>query len=234
MRSWRVLACLMLAATVLTACGATQTTDTNETGSGYESDVLDTSFGGALDVSGQLALGTLQLEETEHAVTQEQAKTLLPLWQALQGGVTAEGEVNAVLKGIEGAMTEEQLATIADMALTEEDMQAWMDEQGLGAGGGFLGTGGDPDARATRQAESGSEGIPPGGQMPADGEIATRMSEFQSMSQEEREAMRATAQAGGGVGAGRGRAGAGGSTGGVGQARLLVRPLIELLAERAG
>lgn len=227
MRGWHVLAYLVLAATMLTACGATQVTESNEIGSGYNSDVLDTSSEGALDVSGQLALGTLQLEETEHAVTQEQAKTLLPLWQAMQGGVTAEDEVNAVLKGIEGAMTEQQLATIADMALTQEDMQAWMEEQGIGAGGGFAGADGDTDARATRRAETGGEGMPSVEDMPP--EMATRMAEFEGMSEEEREAMRATAQAGGGIGAARGGAG----PGGVGQARLLVRPLIALLAARA-
>jgi len=235
MRSWRVLACLMLAATMLTACGAAQATESKETSSEYKSDVFDTSFEGALQVSGQLVLGTLQLEETEHAVTQEQAKTLLPLWRGLQGGVTAEQEVNAVLRGIEGAMTEEQLATIAAMALTEEDAQAWVEEQGLGAGGGFAGAVGDADARATRRAETGGEGMPSGENIPP--EMATRMSELESMSEEERETMMATAQAGGGVGAGlRGGAGggAGAAMGTMGQLRFLLRPLITMLETRAG
>jgi hypothetical protein len=234
MRYWTILLSLALVAAALTACGGAQPTETDEDAAAdYESDMLSTRYEGALDVSAQLALGTLQLEETEQAVTPEQAETLLPLWQALQGGgVTAEGEVNAVLKGVEGTMTEDQLAAITDMALTEEDMEAWMEEQGLGAGGGFPGTAGDPDARATRQAETGGEGMPSGEDMPA--EAATRMTEFQSMSEEEREAMRATAQAEGGIGAGRGGPGAGGGAGGVGQARLLFRPLIQLLSERAG
>jgi len=59
--------------------------------------------------------------------------------------------------------------------------------------------------------------------------MATRRAEFESMSEEEREALRATAQAGGGIpgGAG-GRAG-----GGSGQFTILLDPLIELLTERA-
>jgi len=231
MRSWRILAGLMLAAMMLTACGAAQATESNEVGSGYESVSLNTEFEGALDISGQLALGTLQLEDTEHAVTGEQAKTLLPLWQALQGGVTAEDEISAVLKGIEGVMTEKQLATIADMGLTEEDMQAWMEEQGIGAGGGFTGAVGDADARATRRAETGGEGIPAGENIPP--EMTTRRAQFEGMSEEEREAMLATGQAGSGIGAGRGGASARESTGGVGQARFLVRPLIQMLVERA-
>jgi L-aminopeptidase/D-esterase-like protein len=68
--------------------------------------------------------------------------------------------------------------------------------------------------------------------------MATRRAQFENMSEGEREAMRATAQAGGGIGVGRGGAGggagAGGGVGGIGQARLMLRPLIDLLSERAG
>ncbi len=237
MKQWMTTCLLVLLAAVVVGCRGNQAAPASEAvGGSYVSEVLDASYEDALDVGNQLALGTLRLEETEHTVTSEQAKTLLPLWQALQGGVTAEDEVSAVLKGIEGAMTEEQLATIADMALTQEDVRAWMEDQGLGAGGGFPGAAGDSDARATRQAGMGGEGMLSGENAPPD--MATRMAEFQSMSEEEREAMRATAQAGGGIGAGRGGAvrgtGADGTIGGVGQARLLLRPLIDLLAERAG
>ena len=35
-------------------------------------------------------LGTIRLEETENAVTPQQAKSLLPLWQSLQGGVSVQ------------------------------------------------------------------------------------------------------------------------------------------------
>jgi hypothetical protein len=254
-----ILSVLVLALVALVGCGGGRTTVTSDAvGEGYRSDVLDTDYEGALDVGSQLALGTLQLEETGHAVTSNQAKTLLLLWQALQGGVTAEDEIEAVLRGIEGAMTEEQLTAIAAMKLTQEDMQAWVEEQGMGALGGFPGVGDMSEeeleaARATRQATggaevprggempSGGEGVSPGGQMPS-GEgmppaMATRRAQLQSMTEEEREALRATAQAGGSLGA-RARAGAGGApgvaTGRVGQVRLLVRPLIALLAERAG
>jgi hypothetical protein len=175
-------------------------------------------------VSTQLVLGTIRLEETENAVTPEQAAALLPLWQALRGGVTAPAEVNAVLKQIEGTMAQEQLAAIAAMQLTRQDLQAWMQQQGPGVGGGFPGADQDPDVRATRQAEFG------GGEMPP--EMATRRAEFENMSDEEREALRATAQAGGGFSGGTGaggRAGAGGR-----QFVFLLNPLIELLEARAG
>ncbi|MGD2177186.1 MAG: hypothetical protein PVG71_05125 [Anaerolineae bacterium] len=231
MKRWRTigLTCLLVSTVVLlVGCGANQATPTSEVVSrAYISDVLDAGYEGALDVVNQLALGTLQLEQTEHAVTPEQAKALLPLWQALQGGVTAEGEISAVLKGIEGAMTDEQLATIADMRLTQEDMQAWMEEQDLGRGGGFSGAAGDPDARATRQAEYGGETVQPGGEVPP--EMATLRAQFEDMSEEEREEMRATRQAGGGLPGGRA-----GAPGGAGRVGVLIRPLIEMLTERAG
>jgi hypothetical protein len=224
MKSWHILASLLLVAGALTACGGAEATETDEAAAiDYEGAALDTRYEGALDAGNQLALGTLQLEETEYAVTPEQAKTLLPLWQALRGGVTAEDEISAVLRGIEGAMTEEQLAAVANMQLTQDDVQAWMEERGFGPGGG-----GDLDARATRQAESvgGGGGTGRGGEMPP--EMATMRAQFQNMSEEEQERMRATVQAGGGFPGGMAGAPGGGGVG------FLIRPVIELLTERAG
>lgn len=202
---------------VVAACGGAPAIEPDESAIvDYRSNVLGTGYEDALDVGSQLALGTLLLEETGQAVTPEQAKALLPFWRALQGGVVLEGEISAVLKGIEGAMTEEQLVTIAAMHLTEEDMQTQMEQQGPGVERSFPGMDGDPDARATRQAGAGGE--------------------RESMSEEEREAMMATVRAGGGMGRGsRGEAEgvAGAVAGGLGRIRLLIRPLVELLSQRA-
>jgi hypothetical protein len=234
MRRWMTigLTCiLVVAAVALAGCGSDEVTETSEAVSEtYASEVLDTDYEGALDVGNQLALGTLKLEETKYAVTSEQAKTLLPLWQALQGGVTAEDEIGAVLRGIERMMTEEQLAAVADLQLTQDDVRAWMEEQGFGPGGGFPGEGGDPDARATRQAEFGGGGgkMGQGGEMPP--EAATMRAQFENMSEEEREAMRATVQAGGGFPGGM----AGARGGGGRRVGFLIRPVVELLTERAG
>ena len=235
MRIWRVGLVLTLGAMMLVGCGGEEATpaaaDEGDTG-GYTSAALDTSYADALNVRSQLMLGTMQLEGTEDAVTPEQAAALLPLWQSLQGGVTAEAEVAAVLKQIEGTMTGEQLEAIAALQLTQGDMQAWMQEQGPNFGGG-PGQGDSPDARPTRQAEFG-EGEPPfgEGEMPfGDGEVppemATRRAEFGNMSDEERAAMRATAEAGG-MGMPGGRSGAGQGT-----PPMLLGPLIELLTARA-
>lgn len=240
MRIWHVGLVLAIVAVVLAGCGAEEATPaTVDEGSGvvYASEALDTSYDGALDASTQLVLGTIQLEGTENAVTPGQAAALLPLWQALRGGVTVQAEMTAVLKQIEGTMTSEQLGAIVAMQLTQEDLRAWMEEQGVGPGGGFPGADGgqevSPELRATRQAEFGSGEVP--------SEMATRRAEMENMSDEERAAFRATAQAGGGFpggsegGAGGGFPGGpgGGAGRGAGQFGILLNPLIELLTQRA-
>ncbi|MGD9049233.1 MAG: hypothetical protein PVF77_14340 [Anaerolineae bacterium] len=185
----------------------------------YTSAVLVTSYEGALPAGSQLALGIFRLQDTEKAVTTEQARVLLPLWQAIQGGsLQGDTETNAVLKQIEGAMTADQLAAIAAMQLTRQDLGAWMQEQGVELGPGPGAAGG--------------------------------LGRFAEMSEEEREAMRATRQAGGGGGLGQGRfagmseeersnmratAEAGGFTPGSpggpahGMLTVLAEPLVELL-----
>ena len=115
---------------------------------------LDASYEDALDATNQLALGTLQLEGTADAVTEAQAAALLVLWQMLQGGdLQGESERYAVLGQIEATMTAEQLSTIADMRLTEQDAQTWMDARGNAASTG------EDQAPANRQRP---EGLPEG------------------------------------------------------------------------
>ena len=142
-----------------------------------ESSTLDASYDNALAVRNQLALGTLNLEDTPQAVTADQAATLIPLWQALRGtmnsGAAAQAEVDALLKQIEGAMSAEQLSTIRAMKLTQGDLRAWAQSQGLSAGtgsGGGVGSGQprsgqglSPEERATRQAEREAQGSNSGG-----------------------------------------------------------------------
>ena len=266
MRVWRSALIILLLVTTLVGCGGSEaapelvdtgggqatssqdntgggkaTTPTADTG-GSETktdEAIDTSYESALPASSQLALGILQLEETENAITLEQASALLPLWQALQAGtLQSETETNAVLKQIERAITSEQLTVIAAMHLTWEDMTDWAQEQGLGMGL-------SPEVMATRQAERGGEG----------GQGQGGFGQFGSMSEEEREAMRATVEAGGGMpfGGNRGNlsqeereamrttAEAGGGAnlggrrpeGGAGQISFVAQPLIELLTKRA-
>ena len=125
-RAWRfrcVSLVVALAATLLIGCSGGETTAVPaDAGDGelvYTSTNLDTRYPNALDASGQLALGALRREETGDAVTPEKAATLLPLWQAIQGGtLQGSAELNAILAQIEAGMTQEQLDAIAAMRLT--------------------------------------------------------------------------------------------------------------------
>jgi len=232
MKLWHMISVFALAANLLAGCGGAEATPAaveEEDAGAYTSGVLDTSYADALNVRSQLMLGTMQLEGTGNAVTPEQAQALLPLWKALQGGVTAQQEVAAVLKQIEGTMTSEQVDAIAAMQLTQEDLRTWMQEQGVNFGAG-PGEGEEvsPDARATRQGQFGEGEMPP--------EIATRRAEMENMSEEEREALRATMEAGGGFPGGGGVPGGAGGAPGAGRGGFgpMLMPLIELLTERAG
>lgn len=123
----------------------------------YTSPNLDTSYPDALPAATQLALGTLLLEGTDQAVSPEQARTLLPLWQALQGRrIQDPAEMQAVFRAIEQAMTPEQLRAIAGRRLTTEDLAQWMAEHRPalpqmtpGAGGPY------PELRATLRVGQG-------------------------------------------------------------------------------
>jgi len=167
---------LALATLLLAACGGGESPAPASLDAD-ESSTLDTSYDNALAVRNQLALGTLNLEDTPQAVTADQAATLIPLWQALRGtmnsGAAAQAEVDALLKQIEGAMSAEQLSTIRAMKLTQGDLRAWAQSQGLSAGTGSgsgvgsgqpsSGQGLSPEERATRQAEREAQGSNSGG-----------------------------------------------------------------------
>jgi hypothetical protein len=119
---------------------------------------LSDGYTDALSVQGQLALGTMQLEDTDLALDESQATELLPLWRAVQSlansDTAATAEVEAVINQIQDTMAPEQIAAIAAMELTEESLTTMIENQdlafGLGGrgfpGGGFStdGSGDDP------------------------------------------------------------------------------------------
>lgn len=94
-----------------------------------------TAEGGAqLDDSLLLAMGTFKLEDTEQAVTAEQAKKLLPFWKAVKSigasDTAAQAEINALYRQIKETMTSEQWKAIQAMNLTMQDMQTIMAQVG--------------------------------------------------------------------------------------------------------
>lgn len=213
----------VLVVTALAGCGAEEVAQPapadvggSETDSGA---TVDTSYANALDVGSQLALGTIRLEETENDIAPEQAVALLPLWQAIQAGtLQGEAETNAVLNQIEGKMTSEQLAAIAAMQLTQDDLRAWAESQGLNLAS-------SPDEMVTRMVK-GSQELSPEVQATMEAMREAGGGPPTDLSEEEREAMRATAEASGMSFGGRG-------FGSAGQSAILTEPLIELLTQRA-
>ncbi len=223
---------LVLVSVVLLASGCSQggAATTGENAASGASASGDASLP-EMDDSTVLALGTLLLEETEDAVTPEQAAALLPLWQAIRGGgLQGNAETEAVLKQIKAQMTAGQLSAIDAMELTAEDMSTWMEESGMDMEApGPMGTPGampegTPGARPAGGGPGGGqgampEGTPgarPGGGGPGGGQGAMPEGTPGAMS-----------------GGGRPGGAGGPAGGGAGGAGMLIRPLVELLTQRA-
>ena len=115
---------------LLTACGGS-----TETASSTNTDTQFDPNSRELQLSTQLAIGTLKLKETDYAVASDQAAELLPLWQVLNSLSTSDSaapeEVTAITEQIQETMTPEQLQAIEAMELTGEDIFTTMQELGL-------------------------------------------------------------------------------------------------------
>jgi hypothetical protein len=141
--TWVVLSSFVL---ILAACGGTTASapaaavapsvaNNDVTPTPLVVDYLKTDYADATSVRNQLALGTLKLEGTAQAITAEQAKELLPLWQAivvLSGNTTtAEEELTAVQNQIAAALQPAQLQAIGALQLTTTQLNAFYAEQGI-------------------------------------------------------------------------------------------------------
>lgn len=96
---------------------------------------LSIAYADAASLRNQLAYGTLKLEGSPQAVSPAQAKTLLPLWQAviaLSGtDTTATEELAAVQDQITAALTPAQLQAIAVLQITNAALTAFYAEHGV-------------------------------------------------------------------------------------------------------
>ena len=95
------------------------------------------TLAGSTYLSGtQLALGTLDLEGTQEAVTIEQARELLTYWQAYQSlsqaDITAQAELDGLVEQIQETMTSEQIAAISAMDLAGQDVSSLLQTQAAG------------------------------------------------------------------------------------------------------
>ena len=79
-----------------------------------------------LSTEAELLVGTYKLENTNLAVNSDQARQLLPLWQALlelsTSNIAASAEINAVVDQIKVTMTDQQIASITTMNLSQDDL----------------------------------------------------------------------------------------------------------------
>jgi hypothetical protein len=149
---------------VLAACGKTGAT----TGSSETSD--------ALSMQVELLIGTIKLEDTDLAVSADQAMQLLPLWRTLQAlsasSTTATEEINAVVDQIKSTMTSEQMDKIDAMELSQQDIMSITRQ--VGASPNDTSTSATPMARNGFPSGDGPQGGGPqgGGGMPPGGASA--------------------------------------------------------------
>lgn len=96
---------------------------------------IDITFADAASLRNQLAYGTIKLKDSSNVITPEQAKTLIPLWQAmvtLSGDTTtATEELTAVQDQITQALTPVQVQTIAQMKITNTELNSFYAEFGI-------------------------------------------------------------------------------------------------------
>ncbi len=109
----------------LVACGNTSASDAAATAS--------TSLG----QEEELLLGTFKLEDTDLAVSADQAAELLLLWETLKSlltsGTAATAEIDAVVSQIESTMSQEQINAISAMDLTQQDLASALADNGISA-----------------------------------------------------------------------------------------------------
>lgn len=119
----------------------------------------------------QLLIGTFKLEGTDLAVTSAQAKTLLPLWQAVQSlstsGTAATEEMTSLENQIRETLTAEQQAQIDALQLGPSELQTLASDLGLTFGNGNDGT--DASGTAFPRGGDGFGPPPEGGAFFGDG-----------------------------------------------------------------
>ncbi len=98
-------------------------------------DILSIEFADAANLRSQLAYGTMKLEGTPQTVSSEQAKSLLPLWQAMLAlsgtTTTVPEELTAVQDQIIAAMRPEQIQAIAGLQITNASLTEFYAEKGI-------------------------------------------------------------------------------------------------------
>lgn len=153
---------LLLIAVALAACSRAESTETTPAA---ELSVVSPQDEAALDVT-SLALGILALANTEHAVHQEQAAELLPLWQQVRAfsDSSASAELQSLSRRIVESLTgtQRESITLLLQAPTLQDEIAAQYDLALPGTGGAPGSGMSPGG-ATGFVEPGVKASAGGG-----------------------------------------------------------------------
>jgi hypothetical protein len=158
---------LIILVFLLAACGGGEGNQAQEV-QNQESEQL--GFSGEKPLQFKLLFGSLLLDETDLAITPEQAEELLPLWQltrTMAGSDTAaEAEIDAVIEAIQDAMTAEQLVFIEELQFGAEELRQLMED--LDISFGFRGGEGEKGDGSQAGIPGGFGGVP--GQGPGGGQ----------------------------------------------------------------
>ena len=133
MKKFQVLFSLMVIVLMASACAPTTSSSTEPTS--VSGAYLNTEYDDAANLRSQLAFGIIKLTDTTVLINQEQAQQLIPLWQgiiALSGdSTTASEELIAIQDQITQTLTIEQLNAIAEMQITNADLDSFYAEFGI-------------------------------------------------------------------------------------------------------
>ncbi len=128
---FRIALFTLLITSLMYACAPTVEATPTSLASTY----LSIEYTDAANVRSQLAYGIIKLADTSNAITVEQAKAMIPLWQAvisLSGDdSTASEELTAVQDQITAMLNETQLQAIAEMQITNAELNDFYAQYGV-------------------------------------------------------------------------------------------------------
>jgi len=134
MKKYWFLLSIFVYALLGAACAPTASTSSTEPTS-LAGVYLNTEYADAANLRNQLAFGTIKLADTTVPINLEQAQSLIPLWQgiiALTGdSTTASEELIAIQDQITKILTTEQLTVIAEMQITNSNLDQFYTEFGI-------------------------------------------------------------------------------------------------------
>jgi len=148
------LTILIILTLTLTACGSASNTPRAVSSQSSDSSAPE------LPIASKLAVGSFKLEGTDTAITPKEASELLPLWQVYQqlstSDTAAQEEISALTDQIQETLTPDQMKAINDLTLTQQEVFAFMQEQGIAEQSGRTFTQGNGSNNSNNQRGNGS------------------------------------------------------------------------------